>query len=50
MGEILFGWKIIGNYFYINVKVIEDIDFNFVDNCLFGIFYNMVNLWMIYEI
>lgn len=50
VGEILPGWKIIGNYSYINAKVTEDTDPNFVDNRLFGIPYNMANLWTTYEI
>ncbi|QUS60318.1 TonB-dependent siderophore receptor [Synechocystis sp. PCC 7338] len=50
VGEILSGWKIISNYSYINAKVTEDTDPNFVDNRLFGIPYNMANLWTTYEI
>ncbi|WP_308253627.1 TonB-dependent siderophore receptor [Geminocystis sp. GBBB08] len=50
VGEILPGWNIIGSYSYIDAKVTQDTDPDFVNNRLFGVPYNMASLWMTYEI
>lgn len=49
-GEILPGWKVIGSYAYINAKVTNDANPNFIDNVLFGVPRHAINLWTTYEI
>lgn len=49
MGEILLGWNIIVFYVYIDVRVIKDDNLEF-GNLFEGVFFNLVSLWLIYEI